>query len=193
MATFEPAAFRDLSIPPFNRAVVAGGHRPGSAPFHLTLAGASRPSASRAPASDQWSRIHNCVGNRLWSHSGYCARFWSRMPHRRLQNTHTDHDACPNHQSSATSFCNCTDFDALAWLRFRIKTRHDNPYRFFPCNCQYACGLSRDVEVMGTDISNIAPETLATILVCSVAPRDPLCTLRSSSGSISCANRRGCG
>ena len=31
---------------------------------------------------DQWSRIHNCVGNRLWSHAGYCARFCSRMPHR---------------------------------------------------------------------------------------------------------------
>ena len=53
MATFEPVAFRDLSIPPVSGAMVAGGHRPGSAPFHLTLARASRPSVSRAPAFDQ--------------------------------------------------------------------------------------------------------------------------------------------
>ena len=72
----------------------------------------------------------------------------------------------------------------MLWLGygFASKLAMTTLHRFFPCNCQYACGLSRDVEVMGTDISNIAPETLATILVCSVAPRDPLCTLRSSSG-----------
>ena len=46
MVTFEPAAFRDLSIPPVSRAVVAGGHRPGSTPLHLTLTRASRPSVS---------------------------------------------------------------------------------------------------------------------------------------------------
>ena len=44
MVTYESAAFRDLSIPPVGRAVVAGGHRSGGTPFHLTLARASRQS-----------------------------------------------------------------------------------------------------------------------------------------------------
>ena len=43
MATYESAAFRDLSISPVGRAMVAGADRPLGTPFHLTLARASRP------------------------------------------------------------------------------------------------------------------------------------------------------